>query len=153
MAYLLQMFLIISHRPCLYGVTMYPLDLFDGSVLLLLLSLFYWKFLWSFLSKANTRYLHLVRTSIRCCSSVLWQFWCGKHYLGPMHKCFNYTVLCYYMMVTITMQVLISCEWASYIHLSTGICFCSGVTTVSRSGMEWSGMCPQQWIWLFGLYC
>ena len=29
-----QMFLILSHRPCTFGITMYPLDLFDGSVFL-----------------------------------------------------------------------------------------------------------------------
>ena len=54
--YLLQMFLTLSHRLWTYGKTMYPLDLFDGSVLLLLilviilkvlllLGLFCWEFL------------------------------------------------------------------------------------------------------------
>ena len=46
-----------------------------GAVVLLLLlmklSLFSWKFLCSILSRTHVGYLHSVRTSIRCCFSVL----------------------------------------------------------------------------------
>ena len=33
------------------------------------------------------------------------QLWCGTNCLGPICSCFNYTVFCCYVMVTISMQV------------------------------------------------
>ena len=47
---------------CTYGITRYHLDL----LLLLLLSLVFWKFLCSILSKPQTGYFYLVMTSLRC---------------------------------------------------------------------------------------
>ena len=81
MPYILQMFLIVSQRSCIYGKTIYPLDFFDGSVLLLvmllllLLGLFCWKFLCSILPKANVGYLHLAQIFLRCCSVLAVLVW------------------------------------------------------------------------------
>ena len=52
------------------------LVLLDGSVLLMILMLLYFslfcvKFLFSILSRAHLGYLHLVRTSLKCCCSVV----------------------------------------------------------------------------------
>ena len=57
---------------------MWPLVLFDGSVLLLLLfilllslGLFCVNLLLAILSKAHAGYLHLVKTSLACCCTLL----------------------------------------------------------------------------------
>ena len=90
--YLLHMFLMLSSKPCVYGMTMCPLvylsllvSLPSGSPLLVSLCSPLWSF-WLFLtllvswlflinlsilSKAPLGCLHLVRASLRCCSSWL----------------------------------------------------------------------------------
>ena len=53
-------------------MTMWPTLLLVGSVFLfVLLGLFYVQFLFSILSRAHVGYLHLVRTSLRCCCFVM----------------------------------------------------------------------------------
>ena len=43
-------------------------------LMLLLLGLFCWKSVWSTLSQTHARYLHLIRTSLKCWYSVLSSF-------------------------------------------------------------------------------
>ena len=58
---------MLSHRPYTYNMAMYPLDLMLLVLLLLLLGLICLKFF----CKSHVGYLHLVRTPVRCCFSIL----------------------------------------------------------------------------------
>ena len=65
------MFLKLSLRPCMYGITMCPMDLLVVVLPLPLLMLFCLKFLASIPSNAQGGYLDFVRTSLKCSFLVL----------------------------------------------------------------------------------
>ena len=60
-------------RPCMYGMTMYPLDLLLLLLLflLLLIILFHWTFLYSIVSSAHEGCLHFIKNSLKCSFSDL----------------------------------------------------------------------------------
>ena len=73
--YLSQMFLLLSHRPYIYSITMYPFDFFDSSVIFLnsvvgigvlgpvLLEVFMLHSI-----KTHVGYIHMFRMTLRCSS-------------------------------------------------------------------------------------
>ena len=98
MPYLPQIFLMLSQRPCVWGMTMCPLFLASlvagwalvvpPSVACLVDSLR----LFSTLSKAHLGYLHLVRAFLRC--SLSFRSSSGLlHTVGPMEEGVDYTEL------------------------------------------------------------
>ena len=149
MPYLPQIFLILSQRPCVWGMTMWSLlltSLVAAGVLLApwlltpsmaslegLLSLF------STLSKAQLGYLHLVRAFLR------WSFSCLSS-SGLLH-----TVWALWERVLMTLNLAERSWWlshCSYLSVWVGFLYTvmdrlpstSGFTMVSKKGMEPSSL-------------